>query len=251
MEKFEKAEESFRTAYELEPDNTKAYLFVGRSILQQGEVGKSVNIFRSIIQREPEQRAEVYYWLGRALGESADKAQALSAYEKATEFSKGIIESRPDILVRRGKIYTDLGYFGRAKDDFTKARNYLKENADIYLGLADVYLEQDRYDRAIEVLETGLEFNRENKHLHYKIGNAYVQEENRELGVKHLQRAKDLGHEDPKIHRMLGYLYRDLGQDDNAVDAFKNYLARADTDKMAASTKKEVINQIERLGGSL
>ncbi|WP_430687900.1 hypothetical protein [Lujinxingia sediminis] len=78
---------------------------------------------------------------------------------------------------------------------------------------------------------------------------ALIYEGKREQGARHLQQAIRFGYNNPEIYRRLGYLYRELNQRAQAIESFKTYLRETASLTVPDATRREMLQQIEELGG--
>jgi Tfp pilus assembly protein PilF len=84
---------------------------------------------------------------------------------------------------------------------------------------------------------------------HYKLGMSYLLENERRDAAQALQKAIHHGYDRPDVYEKLGYIYKELGRNQEAVDSFKKFLKQSNPSSLATETRREILNQIEALGG--
>ncbi|QDG52451.1 tetratricopeptide repeat protein [Persicimonas caeni] len=248
---FDTAREDFNKAYELDPRYHDAYFFVGRTAFEQGDYKKAMKIFRHVLDYRPNE-GEFRYWMGRSYEAEERLTQALEEYRKATAVDESYGLTNPQLYVRRGRLLSRLGYSVQGKQDIARALELAPDMTEALIAMGEANYGEQNYDEAIENFEDVLEKRPEHAEVQYKLGMA-LQYTGKELeSVEHLQNAVRYGYDDPEVFRTLGYLYKRMRKNKLAVKSFKEYLKRIATkETVPVATKREMLRQIEELGGSL
>jgi tetratricopeptide (TPR) repeat protein len=120
------------------------------------------------------------------------------------------------------------------------------------IAMGETNFDDKMYDEAIDNFTKALEANPERPSAQYKLGMALIYSGKDNQGVKHLQKAVQYGYEDPEVFRTLGYKYKELGKRKLAIKSFKEFLKKsAEKENIPPQTKREMIDQIKQMGGSL
>ncbi|MFB6264061.1 MAG: tetratricopeptide repeat protein [Bradymonadaceae bacterium] len=244
----ESARRDFNKAYEYDPQFHRAYYFVGRSAFEQGDYKNTLRILRHVLDYKPKV-GEYRYWMGRAL-EARDRLKAaLRQYRKATKFDENYGRENPKLYIRRGRLLVELGKPKKGKKDIQTALEIDPDMPEALLALGYADFKTQDYESAIDHLERALDKEPDHPKAQYKLGMSLIYTEQRREGAEHLQRAVEYGYENPEIYQTLGYLYKELGRQQLAVEAFKSFLRQMPKEKLSTSTRRETLNQIENLGG--
>lgn len=248
---YDTAREDFIKAYELDPRFHEAYFYLGRTAFAQQDFTKAMKIFRHVLDYKPN-NGEFHYWMGQAYEAEKRLTSALDEYRKATVVDEEFGPQNPKLYVRRGELLSKLGYSNKGKEDIATALRIAPEMVEALVAMGASNYRDKLYDEAIENFESALKLDPELADVQYKLGMAMMYT-NREIkGAEHLQLAVRYGYEDPDIFQTLGYLYKRMNRKTAAINAFKKYLTLvADKESVPAKTKREMIQQIEELGGHL
>jgi tetratricopeptide (TPR) repeat protein len=247
---FDTAREDFNKAYELDPRYHDAYFFVGRTAFEQGDFKKSMKLFRHVLDYKPNE-GEYHYWMGRSYEAQDRLTQALDEYRKATtvDESYGIIN--PQLFVRRGQMLSKLGYSVEGKRDIARAIELRPDMLEALIAMGESNYRDQLYDTAIKNFEKIIDKNPKMPEIQYKLGMSLMHTGKELQGAKYLQNAVRFGYDDPEVFQTLGYLYKRMNRNNLAIKSFKEYLKRIATDdRVPVESKREMIRQIEELGGS-
>ena len=242
------AREDFTNAYDLDRNFHEAYFFVGRTALAERDFSTAARIFRHVLDYQPN-NGIVHYYMGRTFEQENSTTQALQAYRDAIQQDPDFVQDNPDVLIRRGRLLAGLGRTGSAMADVRRALEIDPNNTAALLAMGSLNFQAGNYDQAIEQYTQALEDDPEHPRAQYELGMSYIYRDQDARGARHLQLAVRHGYEDPEIYRTMGYLYRELGQRSEAVNSFKTYLRESDQDQLADSTRREMLRQIQDLGG--
>ncbi len=242
------AREDFSNAYDLDPQFHDAYFYVGRTSLAEGDYTTATRIFRHVLDYQPD-NGEIHYFMGRTFEKENSLTRALDSYRNAVTADPEFVADHPDVLVRRGRLYADLGRAELAQADLRRALEMEPENPEALLSIGALNFSNGNYDAAIENYVQALEDDPEHPQAQYELGMSYVYTNQDQDGARHLQLAVRYGYDNPEIYQTMGYLYRELGQRSDAVESFKTFLRESDMEQMADSTRREMLRQIQDLGG--
>ena len=242
------AREDFSNAYDLDPQFHEAYFYVGRTALAEGDYTTATRIFRHVLDYQSD-NGKVHYFMGQTFEKENSPTQALDSYRNAINVDPDFVTANPDVLVRRGRLYADLGRVELAHADLRRALELEPDNPEALLSIGALHFTNGNYALAIENYVQALEDNPEDPTAQYQLGMSYVYENQDQEGARHLQLAVRYGYDNPEIYRTMGYLYSDLGQRNDAVESFKTYLRESEGDQITDSRRREILRQIQGLGG--
>ncbi|TXD32261.1 tetratricopeptide repeat protein [Lujinxingia vulgaris] len=245
---YETAREDFNKAYELNPRYHEAYFYVGRTALAEKDFNTAKRIFGHVLDYQPN-NGEFHYFMGRTFEDEESEAQALTQYQRATTVDPAYGVKNPEIYVRRGLLLARTGATRAGKADIMRALELKPDMVEAQFALGEANFREQNYPGAIEHYGAALEKNAERPLAQYQYGMALIYEGKREQGARHLQQAIRFGYDNPEIYRRLGYLYRELNQRAQAIESFKTYLRETANLTVPDATRREMLQQIEELGG--
>ncbi len=241
------AREDFNYAYQLDPRFHEANFFVGRTSLAEGDYTTAARIFRHVLDYQPD-NGRFHYYMGRTFEADGSDGQALDSYRRATAVDPEFAARTPSIFVRRGRLLTRMGFTRQGKRDIAQALEIDPDLTEALLAMGETNYAENDYAEAIRHFSRALEKEPEHPEAQYRLGMAYIYENRNQSGARHLQLALHHGSERADIYRTLGFLYREMGQRNQAVEAFRSYLVEKGDD-LAEGDQREILRQIRDLGG--
>ncbi len=245
---YETAQEQFSRAYDLNPRYHDAYFFVGRTAFEQEDEQTALKIFRHVLDYQPD-RGDYRFFMARALETAGRTSQALDEYRKATAVDPAYGIANPRVYIYRGRLLTKLGYPSEGRRDIARALELAPELVEAQLAMGETNYEDRNYDAAIENYQKALKNEPDHPTAQYNLGMSLIFAGKESDGAKRLQLAIKFGYKNPEVYRTLGYLYKELGQRSLARESFKEYLKETEGREIPTATRREILNQIEELGG--
>jgi len=245
---WETAMSNFNRARELDPQMYRATFYVGRTQYATDDYKAALKTFRGILDYRSDE-GEYQDWMARTLHKLGRHQKARTHYERAIEVDQRYADRHADLYVRFSDLLVSLGYLERAKRQVDRALQIDPESLSARLARADILFEEENYDDAAQMYRKVIEKDDSRAEAHYKLGMCHLYENERSRAARALQKAIRHGYEQPDIYEKLGYIYKELGQNQEAVDAFETFLKKSDPSSLATETRREILNQIERLGG--
>ena len=234
----QKAENEFKTAVRLQPTSEEAVTTLAYLYNELGDTTRAAQVLASV--PDAGRSAKLYSALGYTYEQQKQYKQAIEAYRHAIELDrdnldairglaqnllndgqtdaaleqyKVIADSNPEdaqTYLRIAEIYRKQGKFDLALDNLKKAESMVQDSVEVPYNMAAVYQAQGRYDEAIQVMKDLLQKTE-------KAENAYSQGEKSNRAV-FLER--------------LGTIYRDAGNNQAAVDIFRQMIALGGDDNL-------------------
>jgi len=184
-----KAEEAFKKALELGPNDPIVHYNLAQVYLSEGKLDEAIKMLEEGVALDP-QSAQLQLLYGKALAVKGDLAKAEEAFKKGVELEplnagawlslgqvyflekkydeavkalQNSIEldplSYPEAYYYLGRTYLELGKKEEARSNFTKAVKLAPENADYHYWLARSLLELGKKDDARVELEKALQLD--------------------------------------------------------------------------------------------
>jgi len=224
-ERLDEATAAFRHALALNPKVAAAYNGIGRVCYHTGPPEAAIAAYEQAIALDSQYIAP-FYGLGILY------AAQLGDYEKAVEaFARGLYHNPEDAFLTAslGSTYARMGRIDEALATLQQAEVLDPANSFVQSWLSILYLHQKCYDDAIGACRREIEI--EDAHSpHRLLGLIYDAQGQVEAALVELEQAVALDAEDYEARAALAKLYRGVGRQQEAEEAFAlaNALAQAD-----------------------
>lgn len=207
--KYEDAKRHVNNLIEVEPGNSNLYYYLGVLELQLNNDSEAVDAFKVALRHEPE-NIDYLFNLSVAL-------ERVGQFESAVRVIKKVIYLDPmnaAALNHMGYIYADLGiHLEEAEVSLLKALRIEPDSGYFLDSLAWVYFKQGRFEEALTKIKTAA--------LKMKL--------------------------DPVVYEHLGDIERALGNDQEAIDAYKKSLEALDLTDSKEVDRKVVNAKINKI----
>ncbi len=210
------AEELFKKALELDPQNDWAYVELGWIYINQSKYSQAEETFKKALELNP-QNDEAYFKLGDIYGYQRKRAQAEAILKKALELIPG-----------NKKVYRNLGKFYRTFKKHSQAEEFFKETLELnpqndtaYIALGWVYIDQAQYSQAEESFKKALELNPQNTEAYVELGWIYAVQDKHLQAAEMFKKAIKAGLENENLYRGLVVFSEEIGEYDVAKEYSK------------------------------
>jgi tetratricopeptide (TPR) repeat protein len=234
----QKAEGEFKTAVKLQPDSEEAVTTLAYLYNELGDTARATQVLSSVPSSE--KSAKLYSALGYTYEQQKQYKQAIDAYRHAIELDrdnldairglaqnllndgqgnaaleqyKVIADANPEdaqTFVRIAEIYRKQGKYDLALDNLKKAESMVQDSVEVPYNIAAIYQAQGRYDEAVQIMRDLLKKSE-------KADGKYSNGEKSNRAV-FLER--------------LGSIYRDQGNNQAAVEIFRQIVALGGDDNI-------------------
>jgi len=234
----QKAEAEFKTAVKLQPDSEEAVTTLAYLYNELGDTSRATQVLSSVPGAQ--RSAKLYSALGYTYEQQKQYKQAVEAYRHAIELDrdnldairglaqnllndgqsdaaleqyKVIADANPEdaqTYVRIAEIYRKQGKFDLALDNLKKAESMVQDSVEVPYNIAAIYQAQGRYDEAVPIMRDLLKKSE-------KADGKYSNGEKSNRAV-FLER--------------LGTIYRDQGNNQAAVETFREVVALGGDDNI-------------------
>jgi len=220
----DKAEADINKVIEMNPKATDAYPFLGYLYEVKGDYETALNYYNKAIEMDPN-LGEPYEYRGELYSQLGEYNKALSDLTKSLQL--GTTESTAYYF--RGAVYYNVRNYTNAVEDFTKSIEIKDKSYDAYLMRGLAYFNLLQYDKSITDLTKAISLNPNRVDAYSARGTAYCV-----LG-KYAEAINDFKVSTSMVDNFydydyLGVAYGELGQYENALDAYTTALEIADTD---------------------
>lgn len=179
--------------------------------------------------------------------EKADRQSANNHPEKAIEHLERALEIYPDLYQAYNNLavqYVRLGRKTEAIKALQKSIDLNPGDATAYRNLAQLHLSDGDYSEAISSLQSSLELMPENGKSLTLMGEAYLGIGQYQLALHYFQKVAQEDSQDD-VHLRMGQCYLQLGRDAEALEEFKQFIARQPEDARAAEVR-QLVAELER-----
>jgi len=225
--RYQDAQDSFRRAYELNPSNASGLMGMVQTDMAQHKTDAAIGLLLAESKKAPN-RLDLLVGLA--------KTSALAGrYDDAVGYFQRVLDGLDKNSTARGEIYLRLGETYRLKGDdnnaiaaLQKARTALPDNENVLNALALTLDGANRKPEAQKVYEAIIRMNANNGTALNNL--AYLMVESgldSDVALSYAQRAKQLLPDLPEVSDTLGWIYLKKGQNEYAVNAFKDLVSRA------------------------
>ncbi|MBD3345665.1 MAG: tetratricopeptide repeat protein [Chitinivibrionales bacterium] len=247
--RYDRAEDFFRKALDIAPDNEYVNLHYGKALLKNGKKDKALQTFEVIWSKNPTNDEALYYvctayisdgklfmaselmkkrpnrkgngWYYLTKGLLAEKQDKIKKAELSYSSAVRMLPANAQALAGYGRIHLRRGRYDQAVVNFGKALGIDPNNLGIILDLGNAYEAQKSYSSAVELYQTALKSNPEYHQAHFAIARVEGKRKNHLKSITALKNALDIDRRNPLYHMALGHEYRLTSQYKDAIKQYK------------------------------
>jgi tetratricopeptide (TPR) repeat protein len=223
--RYQEAEDAFRRAYQLNPANSRGLMGIVETEMEQNKTEEALKLLQAESDKAPG-RIDLLLSLANVAVRAGKFDFAIQTY--------GRILGQADKSVKPGEIYLRIGETYRRKGDannaikaLQKARETLPDSVYVLSALALVLDGASRKPEAKQFYEATLKLEPDNAIVLNNL--AYLlAETGADLNdaLTKAQRAKQMRPDLPEVSDTLGWIYLKKGLADNAIEVFKDLVAK-------------------------
>ena len=224
--KYKEAEEAFRKCYELSPTNLRGLMGMVETDMVQNKPDDALKMLKAESAKQPD-RNDLTLQLGNTAVRTGKYDEAVGYFQKVLNTLDPKAKERGIVLLRIGETYRRKGDPQNAIINLQKARDILPENTTILGTLALVLDMAGRWTDAEQVYQATIKLDPNNG---ISLNNAafLMAEHNGDLdsALTMASKAKQLFPDLAEISDTLGWIYLKKGMADNAIDTFRQLVAK-------------------------
>lgn len=152
QEKFPEAEEKFKQAIALNPDNTDAHFRLGFTYISQKKYTDAIDAFEYLTQLDPH-NVNAFFMLGLAYSEVREYYPCISNLQYALRIQPAFVEARLTLA----DAYHNQGKYLISMDELTRLEEYIPNEDTTYLHRGMILIELERFEEAIPYFEKVIE----------------------------------------------------------------------------------------------
>jgi tetratricopeptide (TPR) repeat protein len=256
--KYKEAEDAFRRAYQLNPANTRGLMGQVETHMAQDKPDAALALLQAESDKQPN-RVELFMAMGNVAVRAGKYDVAIQNYTKAASLLDKNSKAQGDIYLHIGETYRRKGDLNNAVQALQKAREWLPQNVVVLSTLGVTLDGAGRKPEAKQVYEATLKIQPDNAVVLNNL--AFLLAENGgdlDDALTKAQRAKQMLPSLGEISDTLGWIYLKKNLPDNAIDIFKDLVAKQPNHStyryhlgMAYSQKGDKTKAIEQLKDAL
>lgn len=223
------AEDAFKKAIAIEPDNPDAVTGLASVYADRGNAKDAANLLEQLVKNHPSPR--IFVLLATNYEQMRDYARAAEAYRKAVELDPARTELKGELAEDEAR----AGQFDDAIKTYQQLANANPQDAQPYYGMSQIYRQQKNFAKAEEMIEKAKKLDPDNPDI--QLSEVLVlQDQGKTMdaiaALKSLLNSTKRANYTPsessyraKLLEQLGVLYRGNQQYDQAVAAFRKIAA--------------------------
>jgi tetratricopeptide (TPR) repeat protein len=224
--KYKEADQEFRRAYDLSPNNMRGLTGMVETDLEQNKSDAAIQTLKDEISKNPE-RSEMRLLLADVEVRVGKFDEAVADYQAVVDKMGKNSKARARIFVRLGETYRRKGDFANAIQAFQKARELTPDDVLVLAELALVLDAAQHWSEAMKVYEAAIKLAPNDA---VSLNNdAFLIAEHGgdlDLALTRAQRATQLLPKFPEVADTLGWIYLKKNLSDQAIDLFKRNVAQ-------------------------
>ncbi|MCB0404498.1 MAG: tetratricopeptide repeat protein [Bdellovibrionales bacterium] len=244
---YKKAILLYQRALDLNREDSKIRLALGRALEADGAIDKAVLEYR-IASRLNRRNLEGFY-------RAAELLIGQKKYDEAEEVLRILIETSPKYPgahLNLSRVYRATNKKEEALNELALEVNNNPANTKYRVEWAETLMQYQEFEKAVDQLteianlpaaSKAPEFLYDKIRAYLLLSRCYRQLGNFESAEGAIRLALELDGSDPLLHRELGYVYVALQRNTEAAEAFEDYLKRAPA-AQDAGTIKNLINRL-------
>jgi tetratricopeptide (TPR) repeat protein len=223
--RYKEAEDAFRRSYQLNPANSRGLMGIVETNMAQNKTEEALKLLQAESDKSPG-RVELLLSLANVAVRAGKYDLAIQTYERILSQTDKSVKAG-DIYLRMGETYRRKGDANNAIKALQKARETLPDNPFVLATLGLVLDGASRKPEAKQFYEATLKVDPNNAVVLNNL--AYLMAEtggDLNDALTKVQRAKQIKPDVFEISDTLGWIYLKKGLADNAIDVFKELVAK-------------------------
>jgi Flp pilus assembly protein TadD len=221
---YELSEQLYREILQKEPENPCALDGLGVLLCQKGETEQGITLFEQALNLLRKESRRNSQWEASILFHLGLAYRTLGLPHEALKFFTESATLNPpssDLVLNLGQLYFELEQYPQAAKQFRILTTLQPDDASAWLTLGFILSNMNRYDEAAEALRTAEMLDPASPEICYYLAEALRQAERYEESLPHYQKMLQVGAEYPQGVHGYGKTLLALGDLDQGWDAME------------------------------
>ncbi len=245
LNELEKATETLRIAFELNPSDIDVLINLSLSYFNSGDIDSSLKVIDKALEVEPDEN--VLFHKGILLEAIQNYDQALSIFHSLTNSQELGLDAYQEIA----SIYFQQGKTVECIETNKKALELEPTSEWLWFNLGIYYFDLGRYYKAIDAFKNAIAIDPKYELAYYYLALSYEKVGKITEAIDNLKAYEQIFPFDQKVYLILGFFYADLSDYRTALEYFEriNNINPLDSDSLSISNHIE--STIAYLGAGL
>ena len=182
--KFDAAIEAYEQAISIKPNYVESYYNMGVTLQKKGEINKAIAVYEQAVVLKPNY-AEAFNNLGAALHDQGILDEAISAFNHALTINANYAIAHKNL----GNVLKDKGELNAAIHSYKRALTIWSDYLDAWNNLGVVLHKKGAYDHAIAAYERALALKPDYAYAYNNIGNTLTKQRRLDTAIAAYERA--------------------------------------------------------------
>lgn len=225
--KYKDAEETFKKAYQQNPKDARGMVGLVETYVRENQYDQAVRFLQGEIAKNPA-RTDLNMALGNVAVRAGNFDLALTQFQKVLGMLDKNSKARGEVYLRIGETLRRKGDMDGAVAALSKARDVLPENSLVVSDLALSFESAGRRQEAIQAYQQAVKLDPSNgvalNNLAFQLAETGG---DLDQALTYAQRAKQMMPNMSEVADTLGWIYLKKNLADNAIDIFRELVAKA------------------------
>ncbi|MHC4552582.1 MAG: tetratricopeptide repeat protein [Planctomycetota bacterium] len=225
MEQYDKAEQMFYLAQQINPDCALCFYNIGNSLFSQGQYERAIWCWEKCAELDPG-HPQIHLRLAQACWVSGRGERARKEF---------IIELRGnsadiDVILDFGLYLLESGDLESAKEKFNRILEFEEEHAVAHFYLAEIHRMRGHAEQAVRLYRKAAHFDPQLPGPRYRLARICAEGGEFKKGIELLRQELRLGIDDIDVLKAMGWLFMQMDADSDAGSCFLQVLEQAEAD---------------------
>ena len=216
LQNHDAAIENYQKAIQIKPDYTDAYMNLGITLKNSGQLSSAVSTYKKILDIKPDD-AETYYNIGNTFQVNNDLDAAVEYYQKAINSQANYSEAYNNL----GTTLMDKGELDSAIKNYRKALLIEPHDAEIYYNLGNALQDKGVLDEAIECYRVAIEIAPNYANAYNNIAVALKNKGELDTAIDCYKQVLRIKPGDANAYYNMGISLKNKGEFPAALDCYK------------------------------
>ena len=211
-QKYEKSLSIFLSILKKDPKSKDTLLFTSYNYMQMGDFKTAIIYFEMIIQLD-KKLPQVFYNMGVCFNILGKTVEAVDSFKRAISLKEDYFDS----YIQLGQLFKKLNLLEEAVKIYKLALPKVNQKDSINVNISEIYYLQRNYQLSIKYAEDAFDLNPKNYFAKINLANCLMDQGECEKAIIELEQAKKINSSSSMIFNNLGYGYKLLSNDTEAI----------------------------------